>query len=161
MSPLQQLLKNEHTYRNRLSLYIYDLKKNLSYQSCKRTVLSSRYIVFDKKSIPIVAWNYMTKNFVSNIEKENANAQMKSNKKKIRLNLKLSLWMLIKMTSIIRFWKFNKPLKNQHSYNNQDLEKNVSTNFKLFYPIKSFTYSNHGSLIPECSNWYKAGWMKI
>ena len=27
-----------------------------SYQSCNRTVRSSRYIVFDRKSIPIVAW---------------------------------------------------------------------------------------------------------
>ena len=27
-----------------------------SHQSCKRTVRSSRYIVFDRKSIPIVAW---------------------------------------------------------------------------------------------------------
>ena len=27
----------------------------LAYQSCKRTVRSSRYIVFDRKSMPIVA----------------------------------------------------------------------------------------------------------
>lgn len=29
----------------------------MSYQSCKRTVRSSRYIVFDRKSMPIVACN--------------------------------------------------------------------------------------------------------
>jgi hypothetical protein len=30
---------------------------NVAYQSCRRTVRSSRYIVLDKKSIPMVACN--------------------------------------------------------------------------------------------------------
>lgn len=40
-----------------ISKYIFDKIKMLTatYQSCKRTVRSSRYIVFDKKSIPMVA----------------------------------------------------------------------------------------------------------
>lgn len=49
-------------YTTRASIKINLLIKtrrtgDTSYQSCKRTVLSSRYIVFDKKSIPMVACN--------------------------------------------------------------------------------------------------------
>ena len=37
-------------------------------QSCNRTVRSSRYIVFDKKSIPIVAWYELSNLSYMNLE---------------------------------------------------------------------------------------------
>ena len=42
---------------NLLNYMVYGKAKELyTYQSCRRTVRSSRYMVFDKKSMPIVAW---------------------------------------------------------------------------------------------------------
>lgn len=81
MSKLIELLECKSTNTNGL-IMLYDLKRDTAYQSCKRTVRSSRYIVFDKKSIPIVAWNLDDQEVCQESssrkwEKENANVETK------------------------------------------------------------------------------------